>query len=154
MFTSVLESDRKCLLFYFFLRPTFNEDVFVEVLSRNLLQEISCYAIGGGKLINTKNVAVKNSNHHTFKFKATLDLVPKAKVIIGHVKNGELHATTAEISIEMDSINLKNFIKLKLSPTETKPGKNVSIAVSTNPKSHIGLVGIDQSVLLLKKIMI
>lgn len=32
-----------------------------------------------------------------------------------------------------------------------KPGEQVSITVSTKPNSYVGLLGVDQSVLLLKK---
>lgn len=47
--------------------------------------------------------------------------------------------------------DLNNFVKVKLSASETQPGQNVSIDVITHPDSYVGLIGIDQSVLLLKK---
>lgn len=40
---------------------------------------------------------------------------------------------------------------MKLSSSQTEPGKNLDITVSSNPKSFVGLLGVDQSVLLLKK---
>jgi CD109 antigen len=38
-----------------------------------------------------------------------------------------------------------------LSSEQGKPGEQVSITVSTKPNSYVGLLGVDQSVLLLKK---
>jgi Alpha-2-macroglobulin bait region domain len=42
-------------------------------------------------------------------------------------------------------------INLELSSQQSKPGEQVSIKVSTKPNSYVGLLGVDQSVLLLKK---
>lgn len=42
-------------------------------------------------------------------------------------------------------------IDLELSSDQGKPGDQVSITVSTKPNSYVGLLGVDQSVLLLKK---
>lgn len=39
---------------------------------------------------------------------------------------------------------------MSLSKTESKPGQDVDITISTNPDSYVGLLGVDQSVLLLK----
>ncbi|XP_031634654.1 CD109 antigen-like, partial [Contarinia nasturtii] len=129
-------------------RPTLNKNVFVEVQSSHQLQNFTYQVIGHGKLIYAENVAVPDRKYHVFKFKATFDLVPKATLIVYRVKNGEIVATRNEISIEDD---LNNFVKLKLSEDETQPGKDISIDVITNPDSYVGLVGVDQSVLLLKK---
>lgn len=125
-----------------------NKDVFVEVQSSHVLQNFTYQVIGHGKLVYAENVVVPNRKYHVFKFKATFELVPKATLIVYRVKDGEIVATRTEISIEDD---LNNFVKLKLSAAETQPGKEVNIDVITNPESYVGLVGVDQSVLLLKK---
>lgn len=38
-----------------------------------------------------------------------------------------------------------------MSRNQAKPGENLDISVSTHPNSVVGLLGVDQSVLLLKK---
>lgn len=40
---------------------------------------------------------------------------------------------------------------MELSSEQAKPGEILNITVSTKPNSYIGLLGVDQSVLLLKK---
>ena len=41
-------------------------------------------------------------------------------------------------------------MKLELSTLQAKPGQNLDITINTNPNSYVGLLGVDQSVLLLK----
>lgn len=45
---------------------------------------------------------------------------------------------------------MKLQLKVTLSKAESKPGEDVDIVVNTNPDSYVGLLGVDQSVLLLK----
>lgn len=129
-------------------RPTLNENIFVEVQSSQLLQNFTYQVIAHGKVIYAENVDVPDRNYHVFKFKVTFELVPKATLIVYRFKNGEIVATNTEINIEDD---LNNFVKLKLSTTETQPGKDVNLDIITSSESYVGLVGVDQSVLLLKK---
>lgn len=134
-------------MFYFY-RPTLNQDVFIEVQSNKEMQNFTYQVIGHGKVIYAGNVAVPDRKYHVFKFRATFDLAPKATVIVYRLKNGELIAAKTEIPIQ-DELN--NFLKLKLSKTEAQPGTDISIDIVSNGGSYVGLVGVDQSVLLLKK---
>lgn len=129
-------------------RPTLNKNVFVEVQSSSLLRNFTYQVVAHGKVIYAENVDVPDRNYHVFKFMATFDLVPKATVIVYRFKNDEIVATKTDITIDED---LNNFVKLKLSKTEVQPGKEINIDVITKAASHVGLVGVDQSVLLLKK---
>lgn len=83
-----------------------------------------------------------------FKFTATFDMAPSLDVIVYRLKKGELLSAKTNIELKVD---LNNFVKLKLSTQQTSPGQNITIDVTTNPKSYVGLLGIDQSVLILKK---
>lgn len=133
---------------FHFNRPTLNQNVFVEVQSNNLMENFTYQVIGHGKVIYGENIAVPMRKYHVFKFKATFDLVPKATLIVYRFKDGEIVAAKTEIPIEED---LNNLLKLKLSKSETQPGNDVSIDVISTDGSYVGLVGVDQSVLLLKK---
>lgn len=124
------------------------KNVFCEVQSSYLLQNFTYQVVAHGKVIYAENVDVPNRNYHVFKFMATFDLVPEANIIVYRFHNGEFVSTTTRIEIEED---LNNFLKLKLSKNEVKPGSEVNIDVITNAASHVGLMGVDQSVLLLKK---
>lgn len=132
----------------FLFSPTLNEDVLIKVQSKHLLQNFTYQVIGRGQIIYGGTVAVPNRNSHFFKFNATFDVVPKATVIVYRFKNNEIVATKIIVTINE---NLRNYVKLKLSAAEVQPGKEINIDIISKPESYVGLMGVDQSVLLLKK---
>lgn len=115
----------------------------IETLDRFTYQVIS-----QGKLIYSNSLEVPQRNYHVFSFLASFDLVPKAHLIVYYFKNDDIISTKIDIDIRDD---LNNFVKLKLSNARVKPGENVHIDIATKPNSIVGLLGVDQSVLLLKK---
>lgn len=129
-------------------RPTINQNVFAEIQSNVEMQNFTYQVVAHGKIIYAGNVAVPDRTYHVIKFNATFAMVPRATLIAYRFKNGEILATRTEIKIDED---LNNFVKVKLSKTETQPGKSIAIDIITNPTSFVGLFGVDQSVLLLKE---
>jgi CD109 antigen len=76
-------------------------------------------------------------------------MIPKSKVVVYYITpDGEIISDSAEIEFENE---LVNFVKIELSKEEIGPNKNISISISSNPNSFVGVLGVDQSVLLLKK---
>ncbi|XP_037051859.1 CD109 antigen-like [Bradysia coprophila] len=129
-------------------RPTLGENIIVEVRSNEFLQNVTYIAIAHGKIMNAKSVDVPDLKSYSFKIRATFDLVPKVTIIVYRFKNDDFVAKKVDVEIRE---HLNNFVKLKLSTGETQPGQEVGIEVITNPESYVGLMGVDQSVLLLKK---
>lgn len=129
-------------------RPTLGENINVEVKSNEFLQNITYIVIAHGKIVNAKSVDVPDVKSYSFKIKATFDLVPRVTVIVYQFKNDDIVAKKVDVELKE---HLNNFVKLRLSTTETQPGKDVGIELITNPDSYVGLMGVDQSVLLLKK---
>lgn len=121
--------------------------VSVEVLSEDVLQSLTYYVIGRGRIVYVENVSIFGTKRYVISFNATFDLFPKATVIAYYFQRDNIIATSIDIPIEDD---FKNFIQLKLSRTEIEPGKDINIDIHTNRDSHVGIVGIDQSVSLLK----
>lgn len=103
--------------------------------------------VGRGDLLlaDTINVEPK-SRTHTFKFTASFSMVPKAQLIIYYIKDGEIVSEKKELVFESE---LHNKISVKTKET-AKPGEDIEISISTRPNSYVGLLGVDQSVLLLK----
>lgn len=89
---------------------------------------------------NTENVT-------RFKFMPTFDYAPKATVIVYYVTGESLLSTSVHVDLRD---HFRNFIDLEVTPDEVKPGDEVDINVKSNPKSYIGLMAIDQSVLILR----
>lgn len=133
---------------YFIRRPTLNKDIFIEIQSIDILEHFTYQVISQGKLIYSNSLDVPQRNYHVFNFLATFDLLPTAHLIVYYFKNSDIISTKIDIDIRE---NLNNFVKLKLSDTQVRPGETVNIDITSKPKSHVALLGVDQSVLLLKK---
>lgn len=120
----------------------------MEIQSIDVLEHFTYQVISHGRLIYSESLDVPQRNYHVFHFMATFDSLPTAHLIVYYLKNDDIISTKVDIEIRE---NLNNFIKLKLSKSNVKPGESVNIDITTNPKSHVCLAGVDQSVLLLKK---
>lgn len=129
-------------------RPTLNKEIFVEIQSLDTLDRFTYHLISQGRLVHSDSLMVPQRNYHVFHFMATFDLLPTAHLIVYYFKNDDIISAKIDIDIRE---HLNNFIKLKLSETRVQPGENVNIDITTKPKSFVGLLGVDQSVLLLKK---
>lgn len=79
---------------------------------------------------------------------ATFEMAPTLHVLVYRFHNDELLSAISDIQLKED---LNNYLKLKVSSKQVRPGDNVTIDIFTNPNSYVGLLGVDQSVLLLKK---
>lgn len=128
--------------------PTINKDVTVDVSATVPMKYFSYQVLGRGDVIVGGTIPVPDRMLHTFRFPASFAMVPRAKLVVFFVQDdGELVSDSVEIEFGSD---LQNFLKVTLSKAESKPGENVDIVVNTNPDSYVGLLGVDQSVLLLK----
>uniref|UniRef100_A0A336LNM3 CD109 antigen n=1 Tax=Culicoides sonorensis TaxID=179676 RepID=A0A336LNM3_CULSO len=129
--------------------PEINSDVHVDVKTTEAVKELFYQVLGRGDIIASGVVQVANTNSATFKFLATFAMVPKAQLVVFYIRpDGELVSDRVDIPFSSD---LANFVKLDISKSQARPGEEVQITVSTKPNSYVGLLGIDQSVLLLKK---
>lgn len=125
-----------------------NKEIFIEIQSVDILEHLTYQVISQGRLIYSDSLAVPKRNYHVFHFLATFDLVPTAHLIVYYFRNDDIISTKVDIDIRG---NLNNFVKLKLTETTVRPGAEVSIAITSKPKSLVALCGVDHSVLLLKK---
>uniref|UniRef100_A0A6P4EP21 TEP1-F n=1 Tax=Drosophila rhopaloa TaxID=1041015 RepID=A0A6P4EP21_DRORH len=83
---------------------------------------------------------------YTVKFTPTLSMVPKATIFIHYVLNNNLHFEEKTIDFEKE---FSNSIIIS-APVDAKPGADVKLRVKTDADSFVGLLGVDQSVLLFK----
>uniref|UniRef100_A0AAG5DEP7 CD109 antigen n=1 Tax=Anopheles atroparvus TaxID=41427 RepID=A0AAG5DEP7_ANOAO len=128
--------------------PLVNKDVVVEVAATSPMKYFTYQLLGRGDVLLGNTVAVPETKIHTFKFLATFAMVPRAKLVVYYIApNGDMVSDSKEITFDSE---LQNFMKVSLSKDQTKPGQDVEISISTNPDSYVGLLGVDQSVLLLK----
>ncbi|XP_053692791.1 thioester-containing protein 1 allele R1-like isoform X3 [Sabethes cyaneus] len=128
--------------------PTINKDVMVDVSATVPMKYFNYQVLGRGDIIIGGTINVPELRSHTFRFPASFAMVPRARLVVYFIQDdGELVSDAVDIEFGND---LQNFLKVSLSQSESKPGEQVNITISTNPDSYVGLLGVDQSVLLLK----
>jgi CD109 antigen len=123
--------------------------------------------LGKGKVLDSKFIKAQNSDRFEFSVKPTMDMLPTAKVLVFYIEDsGEIISDYTAVEF---GNQLKNFVRIeifsrqvkiikssqfqvdiKLSKNQTEPGKNVTLNIKTLPNSFVGLLGVDQSVLILK----
>lgn len=85
---------------------------------------------------------------YRFSFVPTFDMAPQVDVIVYCVEDKSLCSTRTSIELKE---NLDNFIEVNVDRDTVKPGDVVHFNIERNAKSFVGLVGVDQSVLLMNE---
>lgn len=129
--------------------PSINDTIEVEVQTSQPLKNYTFQLVIRGKIIGSQTFHLPDntSNSHQFKFPATYDLLPEAYLLVYFVKGNQIISTKCNLSIKKQ---LNNHIDVEINPNTANPGQIVEVGVKTTPKSFVGLLGLDQSVLLLK----
>jgi CD109 antigen len=129
--------------------PVLSQKVKIDVFASKPLKDLTYQVIGKADLTLSETIQVPNEKSFQIEFSPTLAMIPKAKVVVFYVTNdGEIVSDLVPIEFGNE---LRNFIDIDLSKEQAKPGEQLDIVISSNANSFVGLLGIDQSVLLLKK---
>ncbi|XP_055917646.1 CD109 antigen isoform X5 [Eupeodes corollae] len=127
--------------------PALGNDVSIRVQNGKPIPYFSYTILGRGDIIESDIIEVpENRNYHVFKITPKFEMIPTAKIFVHYVDGNDLQYTEETINFERD---FQNSISIE-APVEAKPGADVEIKVNTDPDSYVGLLGVDQSVLLLK----
>lgn len=102
------------------------------------------------KIVESKTVELPADagTSHRFSFVATFEMAPQVDVIVYYVEDKSL--CSSRTSIELKE-NLDNFIEVNVDRDTAKPGDVVDFNIESNAKTFVGLVGVDQSVLLMNE---
>uniref|UniRef100_A0A1A9W1S7 TEP1-F n=1 Tax=Glossina brevipalpis TaxID=37001 RepID=A0A1A9W1S7_9MUSC len=129
------------------IRPRLGEYVSIAVKAPNIMTYLVYAVVGRGNILEMAYISLPSAQRfYTITFKATFEMIPEANVLVYYVDKGDLKFE--EIAVKFVP-ELENKIQIK-GPLQAKPGEEISLEVKTDPNSYIGLLGVDQSVLLLK----
>ncbi|XP_039950216.1 CD109 antigen [Bactrocera tryoni] len=128
-------------------KPMINQDVAVAVRSNEPMKYFVYQIVGRGDIITSHAVQVDNSNYHTFKFLATFAMMPRAKLLIYMVVNGEFIYDEQVIEFEHTLINN---VQVE-APLKAPPGQDIDITITTKPYSYVGLMLVDQNAANIRK---
>lgn len=119
------------------------------MLATHNLKQLTVQVVTKGEIVKSEIVVIPNTKKHVLDIKPTQAMLPVANVIVFYLTDdGEIISDSTKIVFEKE---LSNQIQVDLSKSQTKPGENLEISVKTSPGSFVGLLGVDQSVLILKK---
>lgn len=126
-----------------------NDDLKVKVSATEPMQQVTCQGLARGDIIWALNRDAKNTTEFEFDVKVDQRMTPEALILCFYIRpeNKELIADSTSVAVNG---LVRNIVKLTTSREEAKPGQEVEVGVLTKPNSLVGLLGIDQSVLLLK----
>uniref|UniRef100_A0A1A9W1T1 TEP1-F n=1 Tax=Glossina brevipalpis TaxID=37001 RepID=A0A1A9W1T1_9MUSC len=129
------------------IRPRLGEYVSIAVKAPNIMTYLVYAVVGRGNILEMAYISLPSAQRfYTITFKATFEMIPEANVFVYYVDKGDLKFE--EIAVKFLP-ELENKIQIK-GPLQAKPGEEISLEVRTDPNSYVGLLGVDQSVLLLK----
>ncbi|XP_037711800.1 CD109 antigen isoform X4 [Drosophila subpulchrella] len=127
--------------------PKLGEQVSFDVILNEDMSYFVYTIVGRGNILLSETILVpmglKTIN---VKFTPTFSMVPKATIYIHYIFNGDLYFEEKSIDFEKDFLNSIDIS----APVGAKPSEEVKLRVKTDPDSFVGLLGVDQSVLLLK----
>ncbi|KMY88827.1 CD109 antigen [Drosophila simulans] len=122
-------------------RPTVNQEISVVVRSFAPIKYFMYQVVGRGDIILSRNVDVSDGTFHTIKFLASFAMMPRAKLLVYTVVDGEF--VYDEQVIQLDE-NLLNAVQVD-APIRAPPGQDIDIGISTKPYSYVGLMLVDQN---------
>ncbi|XP_016963803.3 thioester-containing protein 1 allele R1 isoform X3 [Drosophila biarmipes] len=127
--------------------PRLGQKVSFDVISNEGMSYFVYTIVGRGNILESNIMYVPTGlDRITVKFEPTFSMVPKATIYVYYVLNDEFHFEEKSIDFEKDFLN-----SIEISaPVGAKPSEEVKLQVKTNYDSFVGLLGVDQSVLLLK----
>ncbi|XP_037812901.1 alpha-2-macroglobulin-like isoform X4 [Lucilia sericata] len=124
-----------------------DQDVVVDVKSNKNIPYYVYAIVARGNIIKQEHVKVpENSKSHEIKFKPTFEMVPESHLYVYFVLDGDLKFEEMTLNFHKE---FQNKIEIT-APKQVKPGEEVKLNIKTDPESFVGLLGVDQSVLLLK----
>jgi CD109 antigen len=126
-----------------------NSEVEVDVTATVPFRTLYYELLGRGDLLISRKVTLPTpSDKVSFRVLAPINSAPKATLIVHIIHENEIIADAVDFNV---GGSLDNFLNITMTASQTEPGKDVEIVVGSRPNSLIGLRGIDQSVLILKK---
>ncbi|XP_062137544.1 thioester-containing protein 1 allele R1 [Drosophila sulfurigaster albostrigata] len=122
-------------------KPIVNQEIAVAVQSNAPMNYFMYQIVGRGDIILSRTVDVADNTFHTIKFLASFAMMPRAKLLVYMVVNGEFVYDEQVIRFEE---NLLNAVQIE-APIRAPPGQDIDIGISTKPYSYVGLMVVDQN---------
>ncbi|XP_073826156.1 thioester-containing protein 3 [Musca autumnalis] len=128
-------------------KPLINQEVSITVRCSEPMKYFIYQIVGRGDILLSRAVDVNDNTFHTFKFLATFAMMPRAKLLVYLVINGEFVYDEQVIEFEE---NLLNNVQIE-APLRVPPGQDIDITITSKPYNYIGLMVVDQNAINIRK---
>lgn len=128
---------------------TVGDQITVFVNTTEEMNHLIYEVVGKGKVLLLESFKLTGEVHHNFKFLLTHEMTPNVKILIYYVRSENQEIVGDSVSVDIKGL-FRTPVDVKSSLNVTKPGSAIDIIVNTLPKTSTYLLGVDQSVLLLK----
>ncbi|CAG2113508.1 unnamed protein product, partial [Medioppia subpectinata] len=109
-----------------------------------------CEVLGKGDIVWAQSIDIPdNKMTHEFTLEATQAMVPTARLVCHYLRAANQEVVADGLKFDVSG-TLRTPVSVTTDVQTTKPGAPVEVRVSTKPDAYVGLLGVDQSVLLLK----
>ncbi|XP_051859033.1 CD109 antigen isoform X8 [Drosophila albomicans] len=127
--------------------PKLGKPLSIDVKSDKPIPYFVYTIVARGNIVKAEYVDVaEESKSHTIKLIPTFEMVPQFTIYVHYVVDNELRFQEHNVNVDRE---FENSIEIS-APLEAKPSEEVKLKVKTDADSYVGLLGVDQSVLLLK----
>ncbi|XP_053206291.1 CD109 antigen-like isoform X2 [Panonychus citri] len=130
-------------------KPKIGEFLSLNVATTEPIDHFVAIVMSKGEICLTQTFFVKSGQQHVFQFLVTHSMAPKSRLVVYYVRPSDKEVIVDSLSFDVDGIFRTN-VEIEASNTKAKPGEKIDITVKTNPNTYVGVLGLDQSVLLLK----
>lgn len=129
--------------------PKIDQEAILEVNATEPLDHVVVEVIGRGGIAFANTFKIPNEKSHQISFTISHRMTPRAHIVVYYIRNNNSEIVADAVNFEVPGV-LRTPITVKSNINITKPGAEINIEVETKPNAFIGLLGIDESVLLLK----
>lgn len=120
----------------------------VSVVGTKKLQRLTYIVLARGNIVSSKTVKIKKLYSATFRIKLSYSMVPSATILAFYVSDYGVFVSDS-LKLNLPKV-YHNYLKIDIENEIVKPGSKVDIGIQTRPHSYVGIMGVDQSVLLLR----
>ncbi|KAG4077250.1 hypothetical protein HA402_009879 [Bradysia odoriphaga] len=152
-FTSSIYHGREATLPEFELKTndtdvSVGDTVKMQLVSRVPIKHFTYQVFGRGNILISNSQTVPDQTNFEFDFTTTFDMVPNVQVVVYTIRDdGNVNTASRTVFLQK---KLPNQITLESAMNETEPGMEYDLKIVTAPNSYVGLLAVDQSVLLLR----
>lgn len=129
--------------------PKVGSDLTVQVIATEPFTNIVYEVMGRGDIVLARSFSLAPTTTHEFTFQVTHTMAPKARIVAYYVRPDNQEVVADALNCDVDGV-FRTPVSLSTSVASTNPGSSVSVNVATKPGALVGVLGLDQSILLLK----